>query len=87
MKNIHLLVLPHFHGLVSEDPDFFPFEFDILYHNYDYKYDVQKLRLFPTTLKDVELHWFMGLVGETIRTWEKMCGTFLKNYKYYCKVR
>ena len=36
MKNIPLSVLPNFHGLASEDPDEFLFEFDILYISYDY---------------------------------------------------
>jgi hypothetical protein len=47
MKNIHPSVLPHFHGLVSEDPDSFLFKFDILCRSYDYTSDAQKLRLFP----------------------------------------
>jgi hypothetical protein len=29
----------------------------------------------------------MGLGGDTIRTWEQMCGTFLKKYQDYCKAR
>lgn len=72
MKNINPSILPHFHGLVSEDPDCFLFEFDILCRSYDYTCDGQKLRLFPTTLKDETLHWFMGLGGDTIKTWEQM---------------
>ena len=52
MKNISPLVFPCFHGKVAEDLDEFIFEFDILCHNYDYITDAQKLKLFPTTLKD-----------------------------------
>ena len=37
MKNIPLSALPNFHGLSSEDPDEFLFEFDILCRSYDYK--------------------------------------------------
>ena len=51
MKNIPLSTLPNFHGLASEDPDEFSFEFDILCRSYDYIYDTQKLKAFPTTLK------------------------------------
>jgi hypothetical protein len=36
MKNIPLLALPNFHGLSTEDPDEFLFEFDILCRRYDY---------------------------------------------------
>jgi hypothetical protein len=36
MKNIPLSPLPNFHGLSSEDPDEFLFEFDILCRSYDY---------------------------------------------------
>jgi len=63
MKNIPPLVLPHFHGKVHEDPNDFLSEFDILCRSYDYSLDVQNLKLFPTTLKDSALCWFMGLRG------------------------
>jgi hypothetical protein len=36
MKNIPLSALPNFHGLSTEDPDEFLFEFDILCRSYDY---------------------------------------------------
>ena len=52
MKNISPSVLPCFHGKAAEDPDEFLFEFDILYHGYDYVTDAQKLKLFPATMKD-----------------------------------
>jgi hypothetical protein len=45
MKNIPPSTLPHFHGMVSEDPDAFLFEFDILCHSYDYSDDAQKLKI------------------------------------------
>ena len=51
MKNIPLTALPNFHVLTSEDPDEFLFEFDILCQNYDYTTAIQKLKLFPSTLK------------------------------------
>lgn len=41
MKNIPLLALPNFHGLSSEDPDEFLFEFDILCRSYNYVNNAQ----------------------------------------------
>ena len=70
MKNISPSALPHFYGKVHEDPDSFLFEFDILCRSYDYSTDAQKLRLFPATLKDSALRWFMGLRGNSITSWE-----------------
>ena len=55
MKNISPLSLPHFHGLTTEDPDTFLFEFVVIYRTYDYAEDEQKLKLFPSTLKDAAL--------------------------------
>jgi len=69
MKNISPSALPHFHGLTSEDPDTFLFEFTVICRTYDYITDVQKLKLFPSTLKDAALRWFMGLLGHSITTW------------------
>jgi hypothetical protein len=84
MKNIPPSALPHFHGMSSEDPDSFLFEFDILCRSYNYILDAQKLKLFPTTLKESALRWFMGLGEHTIRTWEEMKYAFLKKYQEYC---
>lgn len=61
MKNIPLSTLPNFHGLSSEDPNEFLFEFDILCKRYDYVFDIQKLKVFPATLKGKALRWFMSL--------------------------
>ena len=69
----------------TEDPDTFLFEFDILCRSYNYVDDAQKLKLFPTTLKNVALRWFMGLGEYTIRSWDEMKKTFLKKYQDYCK--
>ena len=66
MKNISPSALPHFYGKVHEDLESFLFEFDIFCRSYDYSSDSQKLKLFPTTLKDAALRWFMGLGGNTI---------------------
>ena len=72
MKNIPLSALPNFHGLSSEDPDEFLFEFDILCRSYDYISNAQKLKLFPATLKGNALRWFMSLGGHVITTWDQM---------------
>lgn len=80
MKNISPSALPHFHGNVHEDPNSFLFYFDILCRSHDYSSNAQKLKLFPTTLKDVTLCWFMGLGGNTISSWEQMKRVFLSKY-------
>ena len=68
MKNISPLVLPCFYGKAVEDPDEFLFEFDILCRSYDYTTNAQKLKLFPATLKENVLRWFMSLGGGTVPT-------------------
>jgi hypothetical protein len=85
MKNIPLSALPTFYGERSEDPNTFLFEFDILCRSYNYLQDAHKLKLFPATLKDSTLRWFMGLRESSIRSWEAMKDTFLKKYQDYCK--
>ncbi len=87
MKNIPLTALPNVHGLTSEDLDEFLFEFDILCRIYDYTTAVQKLKLFPSTLKGNSLCWFMSLGGDTITTWEQMKQLFLQKYQDYYQTR
>jgi hypothetical protein len=77
MKNIPLSSLPHFHGMSTKDPDSFLFEFDILCRSYNYTDSAQKLKLFPATLKDSTLRWFMSLGEHTILSWDGMKDTFL----------
>jgi hypothetical protein len=84
MKNISPSVLPNFHGLRTEDPETFLFEFEVVCRTYDYLDDSQKLKLFPSTLKDQALKWFMGLLTQSIRTWDEMKQTFLDRYLDYC---
>ena len=72
MKSIPSQNIPTFHGLTSEDPDAFLFEFDVLCRGYDYTTDPQKLKLFPSTLKGTTLHWFVGLGGGTFNSWDQM---------------
>ena len=81
MKNISPSTLPHFHGLTTEHPDTFLFEFVVLCRTYDYAEDEQKLKLFPSTLKGAALRWFMGLPGNSITTWAQMQQAF--NAKYW----
>jgi len=87
MKNIHPSALASFHGISSEDPNAFLFEFNVLCMSYDFSSNGQKLNPFPTTLKDVALRWFMGLGSNSIATWDEMKKVFLKKYQDYCKTR
>jgi hypothetical protein len=87
MKNIPLSSLPHFQGMSIEDPDSFLFEFDILCRSYNYTDNAQKLKLFPATLKDLALRWFMSLGEHTILSWDGMKETFLQKYQDYCRPR
>ena len=76
MKNTNPLVLPLFYWIPTEDRDTFLFEFEVLCHTYEYKTDAQKLRLFPSNLKDASLRWFMGWKGGNIGTWKEMKKSF-----------
>ena len=71
-ENISPSVLPHFHGNSIEDQNKFFFDFDILYRSYDYTSNEEKLILFPATLKDNVLHWFMSPSVEIVTTWDQM---------------
>ena len=79
MKNISPSALPHFHGITFEDPDTFIFEFFVVCRTYDYTSDDQKLKLFPSTLNDAALRWFMSLPGDNITTWAQMEETSTTN--------
>jgi hypothetical protein len=87
MKDINPSTLPHFHRLVSEDPDTFLFEFADISRTNDYTIDEQNLKCFPCTLKDSSLIWFMSLEGNNITTWDQMKNTFNEKYRYYCRAR
>lgn len=87
MKNISPAHLPTFIGMSSEDPDQFLFEFKVLCQTYDYKTYNQKLKLFPSTLKDAVMRWFMVLPSNSISTWAQMETAFLYKYQDYCKGR
>jgi len=81
MKNISPSILPNFHGKRNEYPETFLFEFEVLCISYDYLHDAQKLKLFPTTLKDSTLKWFMSLEVHSITTWVQMKEAFLSKYR------
>jgi len=87
MKNIPLSSLPHFCGMSTEELDSFLFEFDILCRSCNYTDNAQKLKLFPATLKDSTLRWFMSLGEQIILSWDGMKETFLQKDQDYCRPR
>ena len=80
MKPIPLTTLPNFHGLSSEDPDTFLFEFDVVYQGYAYVSDAKKLNIFSATFNRITLCWFMDLGGNSIMMWDNMKQNFLQKY-------
>ena len=87
MKNINPGTLPNFHGLIIEDSNTFLFEFEVICKTYNYLLDAQKLKVFPSTLKDSTLRWFMILEGNNVESWERMKQTFIKKHKDYYNAR
>jgi len=85
MKNIPHSALSNFLMLSKEDLDTFQFEFHALCRSYDYVTNAHKLKLFPTTLKNIVLQWFMGLIRDSIHSWEYMTKKFHDKYQDYCK--
>ena len=81
MNNINPLALPHFCGLTSKDLENFMFEFVFVFWTYDYASDDQKMNLFPSTLNDAALCWFMGLPENNVITWAQMQDSFSKKYR------
>jgi len=55
-----------------------------LCHNYDYSSHTQKLKLFPTTIKDDALCWFIGLGTDTMKALDEMRKLFFVKYHDYC---
>ena len=68
----------------NEDLQTFLFELEVLCRTYDYLLDLQKLKLYPETLKDGVIKWLMGLGTHTIKTWEEIKNVFFENYRYHC---
>jgi hypothetical protein len=87
LKNIPAAVLPKFYDLITEDPKTFLFEFDILCRSYDHTTNAHKLKLFPSTLKEAALRWFMGLGANIVAHWPAMSNLFISKYKEYCRGR
>lgn len=85
MKNINPLNLPHFHGHASQDLNTFIFGFEVFCRTYDYLSYAKKLNIFPSTLKDATLRWFMGLEVNIIEIWEHMKETYRERYQDYYK--
>jgi len=83
MKNIPPSILPNFKGMISEDPETFLFEFEIICRSCGSSLHIQKLNLFPSTLKDRAIKWFMNLGTNFIRTWDDMKSVFLEKIKNY----
>ena len=78
IKNISPSILPNFHWLRNDDPETFIFDFEVLCRSYDSFLDTQNLILLPTTLKDAESKWFMGLGAHSIRACEETKNVFLE---------
>jgi hypothetical protein len=72
IANIPTSFFSNFQGMATKDHDTFIFNFDALYHSYDYSSHAQNIKLFPSTLKSVVLLYFMGFVGNTILIWDDM---------------
>ena len=85
MENIPPSILPNFKGMRSKDPKKILFEVEIICRSYGYSLHIQKLNLFPTTLKDKALRWFMTLGTNSIKTWDDMKKVFLEKYKNHYK--
>ena len=85
MNNIPHWILTIFKGETIEDPDMFIFDFGVLYNSYDQQSDAQKIKLFPATLKDATLRWFMSF--RDISTWDQMKESFLEKYQEYSKTK
>ena len=57
---INLAALPQFHRMITEVLDTFILEFKSLCNTYEYN-NYAQLRIFPSTLKEISLKWFIGL--------------------------
>ena len=87
MNNIPSSALPNFCGTSSEDCNAFLFEFDVSCKSYDYSSNAKNFNMFPATLKDASLTWFIELTTNSISTWDDMMKVFLKKYQDCCKTR
>ena len=87
MQSIPPYIVPNFNDLENEDLDALLFEFEVLCRGYYYCTIAQNLMMFPHTLKEVAIRWFMRIGGNYIQTWEDMKHViFLKKCQDYCRV-
>ncbi|KAI3811236.1 hypothetical protein L1987_20955 [Smallanthus sonchifolius] len=79
----YINVLPHFHGMVTEEPYTHLAEFAAICSTIgDENFDQNevKLRLFQFSLKDRAKQWFITLPANSIYTWDEMQQVFLDEY-------
>ncbi|KAI3828507.1 hypothetical protein L1987_02608 [Smallanthus sonchifolius] len=79
----YINVLPHFHGMVTEEPYTHLSEFAAICSTIgDENFDQSevKLRLFQFSLKDRAKQWFITLPANSIHTWDEMQQVFLDEY-------
>ncbi|KAI3683909.1 hypothetical protein L1987_84424 [Smallanthus sonchifolius] len=79
----YINVLPHFHGMVTEEPYTHLAEFTAICSTIgDENFDQSEVkpRLFLFSLKDRAKQWFVTLPANSIHTWEEMQQVFLDEY-------
>ncbi|KAI3799078.1 hypothetical protein L1987_34368 [Smallanthus sonchifolius] len=79
----YINVLPHFHGMVTEEPYTHLAEFAAICSTIgDENFDQSevKLRLFQFSLKGRAKQWFITLPANSIHTWDEMQQVFLDEY-------
>ncbi|XP_077223488.1 uncharacterized protein LOC143880732 [Tasmannia lanceolata] len=83
LKSQFITMLPHFHGLPSEDAYLFLREFEevcVLIKMQQLSDDAVKLRFITFSLKDGAKKWLYGLPTNSITTWEEFTVAFLKKF-------
>ncbi|XP_042954342.1 uncharacterized protein LOC122290772 [Carya illinoinensis] len=76
-------LIPHFHGMDSENPYLHIKEFEEVCSTFMDRTctkEVIRLKLFPLSLKDKAKTWLNSLRPRTIRTWQEMQAGFLKKF-------
>ncbi|XP_077232805.1 uncharacterized protein LOC143871649 [Tasmannia lanceolata] len=83
LKSQFISLLPHFHGLPSEDAYLFLREFEdvcALIKMQQLTDDAVKLRFITFSLKEGAKKWLYGLPTNSITTWEEFAVAFLKKF-------
>ena len=78
-----ITLLPNFHGLESESPYLHLKDFDEVCATFNDRpcpNEIDKLKLFPFSLKDKAKIWFNNLRPRSIGTWQEMQAEFLKKF-------